>query len=63
MKSLLTCFSISFLIVLVGCHPNEPVASLGDPKTCEGCHTNKELLKSLLEEDILKSTPKILGST
>lgn len=62
MNRLHICLGI-ILLFLIGCQPSEPVASLGDPKTCEGCHTNKDMIKALLEEDTFKNTPKVLKPT
>ncbi|MBC8322214.1 MAG: hypothetical protein H8E70_01440 [Candidatus Marinimicrobia bacterium] len=47
MKNVLACFSITIVIVFVGCHPGDPIANVSDPSTCEGCHTNEGALVKL----------------
>ncbi|MBT3300679.1 MAG: hypothetical protein HN657_02515 [Candidatus Marinimicrobia bacterium] len=54
MKNNLTQISIlipSFLFLLTACDPGIVSIGAGDPATCEGCHTNKDVLKKLVAEE------------
>ncbi len=50
------------LLLAVGCHPGDPLSESSDPTTCEGCHTNKDMLKKLIPEVTPKKSPKVLGA-
>ncbi|MBL7013445.1 MAG: hypothetical protein ISR83_03415 [Candidatus Marinimicrobia bacterium] len=41
----------SFLILMSACDPGIVSTPLGDPATCEGCHTNKGVLQKLVAEE------------
>lgn len=63
MKHLLLLTLILLMFAWMACDPGEPITSDGDTKTCEGCHTNKELLKELIAESSAKLSPKTFGAT
>ncbi len=56
--------SITLLVFIwMACDPGDAISTGGDIKTCEGCHTNKDLLKELIVDSPSQSTAKITGVT
>jgi hypothetical protein len=52
MKKKIKSIVIVFMSLLwVACDPGHDTVELGDPTTCEGCHTSKETLEQYAEGD------------
>ena len=50
MKKKIKSFIIVFISLLwIACDPGSKTVELGDPTTCEGCHTSKETLQMYAE--------------
>ena len=50
MKKKIRAFIILFISLLwIACDPGHETVELGDPTTCEGCHTSKETLQLYAE--------------
>jgi hypothetical protein len=52
-KTLLIILGFTFFLTFLfyGCDPGSPVSTVGDPSTCEGCHTNETTLKKYASSD------------
>jgi hypothetical protein len=48
---LYTLLLISLLLFLTNCDPDTEIADIGDPVTCEGCHTSKSTLQQYATAD------------
>lgn len=62
-KNILLSSVSLFVFTWMACDPGQETTSSGDPSTCEGCHTNKDLLKELIAESSAKISPKTFGAT
>jgi len=63
MKLIISFLITTLMFVWMACDPGNPISGSGDPKTCEGCHTNKELLKTYIQDSSERISPKITGAT